>query len=101
MIKKQLVDGAVPLNASKFKFQFHSFLPPLLQVSAMMKKHLVEGVVPVIIELKRSMEAARHPLLGDLMAATAAMLRDYKNEVRAAAWGGCGQWLQSGRWQGW
>jgi hypothetical protein len=52
-----------------------------LQVSAMMKKHLVEGVVPVIIELKRGMEAARHPLLGDLMAATAAMLRDYKNEV--------------------
>ncbi len=47
----------------------------------MMKKHLVEGVVPVIIELKRGMEAARHPLLGDLMAATAAMLRDYKNEV--------------------
>ncbi|GAB4813688.1 hypothetical protein N2152v2_000734 [Parachlorella kessleri] len=50
-------------------------------VSAMMKKHLVEGVVPVIIELKRAMEAARHPLLGDLMAATAAMLRDYKNEI--------------------
>lgn len=50
----------------------------------MMKKHLVEGVVPVIIELKRGMEAARHPLLGDLMAATAAMLKDYKNEVRAA-----------------
>ena len=49
----------------------------------MMKTHLVEGVVPVIIELKRGMEAARHPLLGDLMAATGAMLKDYKNEVRA------------------
>lgn len=59
----------------------HAMLCHASQVSAMMKKHLVELVVPVIIELKRGMEAARHPLLGELMAATAAMLKDYKGEV--------------------
>ena len=51
----------------------------------MMKKHLVEGVVPVIIELKRVMEAARHPLLGDLLAATRAMLKDHRSEVGLGA----------------
>ena len=51
-------------------------------VSAMMKKHLCEAVVPVIIELKRGLEAARHALLGDLMACIAALLKDYKHEAR-------------------
>ena len=50
-------------------------------VSQMMKKHLVEAVVPVIIELKRIMEASRHPLLGSLMTAAAAMLKDHKTEI--------------------
>ena len=50
-------------------------------VSAMMKKHLCEAVVPVIIELKRALEGRRHRLLGDLMAAIAALLKDYKHEV--------------------
>lgn len=51
-------------------------------VSAMMKKHLCEAVVPVIIDLKRLLEARRHPLLGDLMAAIRALLKDYKSEAR-------------------
>ena len=51
-------------------------------VSAMMKKHLCEAVVPVLIELKRLLERRRHALLGDLMVCIAAMLRDYKHEVR-------------------
>lgn len=50
-------------------------------VSQLMKKHLVEGVVPVVIQLKRTMEAAKHPLLGDLMAAAAAMLKDHTAEI--------------------
>jgi len=50
-------------------------------VSQMMKKHLVEAVVPVIIELKRMMEASRHPLLAELMAAAAALLKDHKTEI--------------------
>ena len=52
-----------------------------LQVSAMMKKHLVEGVVPVLIELKRSLEGLRHRLLGDLLTCIRALLKDHKNEV--------------------
>ena len=50
-------------------------------VSQMMKKHLVEAVVPVIIELKRIMEAERHPLLSELMTAAAALLKDHKTEI--------------------
>ena len=47
----------------------------------MMKKHLVEGVVPVLIELKRSLEGLRHWLLGDLVTCIRALLKDHKNEV--------------------
>ena len=50
-------------------------------VSVMMKKHLVEAVIPVIVELRRIMEACHHPLLGDLMAAAAALLKDHKGEI--------------------
>ncbi len=50
-------------------------------VSAMMKKYLAEGMVPVLLELKRCLEVARHPLLGDLLAAFRALLRDHKSEV--------------------
>ncbi|EIE24970.1 hypothetical protein COCSUDRAFT_83663 [Coccomyxa subellipsoidea C-169] len=51
-------------------------------VSAMMKKYLAEGMVPVLLELKRCLEAARHPLLGDLLAAFRALLRDHKSEIQ-------------------
>jgi hypothetical protein len=47
----------------------------------MMKKHLVEAVVPVLIELRRMLGEARHPLLGALMATTAALLKEYKAEI--------------------
>jgi condensin-2 complex subunit D3 len=50
-------------------------------VSSMMRKHLVESVVPVLVELRRLLQEQRHPLQGDLLAAAAAMLRDYKSEV--------------------
>jgi len=50
-------------------------------VSAMMKKYLAEGMVPVLLELKRSLEQRRHPLLGQLLAAFRALLRDHKSEV--------------------
>lgn len=33
----------------------------------MMKKHLVESVVPLLVELKAMLTEARHPLLGQLM----------------------------------
>ena len=47
----------------------------------MMKKHLVEGVVPVLIELTRNLEGLRHWLLGDLLTCIRALLKDHKNEV--------------------
>ena len=51
----------------------------------MMKKHLVEGVVPVLIELKRNLEGLRHWLLGDLLTCIRALLKDHKNEVSLQA----------------
>jgi hypothetical protein len=50
-------------------------------VSAMMKKYLAEGMVPVLAELKRALEAARHPLLGQLLATFRSLLREHKGEV--------------------
>ena len=47
----------------------------------MMKKHLIEGVVPVLIELKRTLEGLRHWLLGDLLTCIRALLKDHKQEV--------------------
>ena len=46
----------------------------------MMKKHLVEGVVPVLIELKRTLEGLRHCLLGELLNCIRALLKDQKSE---------------------
>lgn len=47
----------------------------------MMRKHLVESVVPLLVELRAQLSAARSPLLGPLAATTAALLKDYKAEV--------------------
>ena len=73
-----------------------------LQVSAMMKKHLVEGVVPVLIELKRALEGQQHWLLRDLLAAIRMLLKDYKHEVSEECTQsnfkiGVGQWLSRAR----
>ncbi|KAK9842050.1 hypothetical protein WJX81_006195 [Elliptochloris bilobata] len=51
-------------------------------VGAMAKKHLVESLVPVLVELKRVLEAARSTLLGELLATLRAQLRDHKAEIR-------------------
>ena len=40
--------------------------------------------MPVLAELKRALEAAHSPLLGDLLATLRTLLRDHKAEVRAA-----------------
>jgi len=50
-------------------------------VSSLAKRNLVEHVVPSVIELKRMLEAEQSPLLGDLMAATRFLLKDYKTEL--------------------
>jgi len=64
------IDTAAAMGAAKGRL-----------VSQMMKKHLAEAVIPVIIELKRGMEEVRHPLLGGLMTAAAAMLSEHKAEI--------------------
>ena len=50
-------------------------------VSAMMRKHLVEGIVPVMVELKRLLEARRNPLLTQLMATMRVLLKEHKSEA--------------------
>ncbi|KAF6260358.1 non-SMC mitotic condensation complex subunit 1-domain-containing protein [Scenedesmus sp. NREL 46B-D3] len=50
-------------------------------VSALMKRHLVEQVVPVLVELRRLLAELRHPLLVELMGCFAALLKEYKSEV--------------------
>jgi len=50
-------------------------------VSSMMKKYLAEAMVPMLLELKRTLEVARHPLLGQLLATLASLLKEHKNEV--------------------
>ena len=51
-------------------------------VSSMMKKYLAEAMVPMLLELKRALEVARHPLLGQLLATLRALLKEHKHEVR-------------------
>lgn len=51
-------------------------------MGSMMRKHLLEQVVPVLVELHRQLTASRHPLLGALMQAAAALLKEHKDEVR-------------------
>ncbi|KAG2440678.1 hypothetical protein HYH02_010257 [Chlamydomonas schloesseri] len=50
-------------------------------VGAMMRKHLAESVVPLMVELRYLLQAQKHPLLGSLMLCLASLLRDYKSEV--------------------
>lgn len=50
-------------------------------VSAMMRKHLVESMVPILVELKRTLQAQKHPLLGDMMVTLRVLLKDHKTEV--------------------
>lgn len=52
-------------------------------VSAMMRKHLVEGMVPIMAELKRLLESQRHPLLPALMLTMRTLLKDHKSEASA------------------
>ena len=50
-------------------------------VSAVMKRYLVEKMLPILVELKRLLEARQHPLLGDLMTTLTTLLKDHKAEV--------------------
>ncbi|KFM27274.1 Condensin-2 complex subunit D3 [Auxenochlorella protothecoides] len=56
--------------------------------AALMRKHLAESVVPVVIDLRRVLESARSPLLADLMLCARVMLKDHKDEARGGDGGG-------------
>lgn len=51
-------------------------------VSAMMRKHVVEGMVPILAELKRMLQEKKHPLLSNMMATLRVLLKDHKSEVK-------------------
>ncbi|GIL80353.1 hypothetical protein Vretifemale_9598 [Volvox reticuliferus] len=50
-------------------------------VGAMMRKHLTESVVPLMVELRYMLQAQKHPLLGSLMLCMASLLREHKSEI--------------------
>ena len=47
----------------------------------MVKKNVIENMVPIIIALKHKLETARSPLLKELMIYLKDLMKDYKNEV--------------------
>ncbi|CAI7922155.1 unnamed protein product [Closterium sp. NIES-54] len=50
-------------------------------VTQLMKKNLVENTIPVLIELKRLLEAQNSPLQGALMACLRCLFKEYKEEI--------------------
>lgn len=50
-------------------------------VSSIMKKNLMENVVPTLIELRALFAEKRSPLTGTLMATLRVLLKDYKSEI--------------------
>jgi hypothetical protein len=50
-------------------------------VSSIMKKNLMENVVPTLIELRALLTDKRSPLAGTLMATLRVLLKDYKSEI--------------------
>ncbi|CAI5508546.1 unnamed protein product [Closterium sp. Naga37s-1] len=50
-------------------------------VTQLMKKNLVENTIPVLIELKRLLEARNSPLQGALMACLRCLFKEYKEEI--------------------
>jgi condensin-2 complex subunit D3 len=47
----------------------------------MVKKNVLENIVPIIIELKHFLEKHHSPLLRALMEYLKELLKDYKNEI--------------------
>ena len=45
------------------------------------KKNVLENIVPIVIELKRYLEKRRSPMLKNVMEYLKEMLKDYKEEI--------------------
>ncbi|XP_050372947.1 uncharacterized protein LOC126790663 [Argentina anserina] len=50
-------------------------------VTQALKKSLIQGTIPIFIELKRVLESKNSPLIGSLMECLRIILKDYKNEI--------------------
>ena len=50
-------------------------------ISGVVKKNVIENIIPIIIALKHKLEAARSPLMHELFSYLRKLMDDYKNEV--------------------
>ncbi|XP_030849692.1 condensin-2 complex subunit D3 [Strongylocentrotus purpuratus] len=51
-------------------------------ISQVVKKNVIENIIPVIIALKHMLEAKHSPLLGDLMLYLKELMKEYRNEIK-------------------
>ncbi|XP_031558321.1 condensin-2 complex subunit D3-like isoform X2 [Actinia tenebrosa] len=51
-------------------------------LTQVLKKNMIENIIPIIIELKHMLEKQRSPLLKDLLAYLKEVMKDYRNEVQ-------------------
>ena len=45
------------------------------------KKNVIENIIPIVIALKHKLEELKSPLIDDLMHCLRELMKDYKNEV--------------------
>merc|ERR1719466_312671 len=50
-------------------------------ISGVVKKNVMENIIPIIIALKHKLESAKSPLVSDLFKYLRKLMEDYKNEV--------------------
>merc|ERR1719495_2664272 len=51
-------------------------------ISQVVKKNVIENIIPIVIALKHRLEKLKSPLLDDLMTYLRELMKDYKNEVK-------------------
>jgi hypothetical protein len=50
-------------------------------IGAVLKRHISDNVVPIIVELKRTLEKQRSPLLKQVMLYLQLIMTEYKSEI--------------------
>lgn len=48
----------------------------------MVKRNVIENIVPIVVALKRKLAASKSPLMGNLMKFLRELMKDYKNEIQ-------------------
>ena len=54
-----------------------------LFVPQVVKRAVIENIVPILIGLKHKLESERSPLMKDLLLYLKEIMKDYKNEVQS------------------